>query len=281
MTEQDPFSQSGQFARAIRGILRPLVRALIAQNVTATALYRIVKQTYVEVAADMLGDGATDSRISVMTGVHRRDVKEFRTPANAAAEAHGRKVSTLSTVVGRWLSHADYVDENGAPSPIPRTAENGPNFEALVQSVSRDIRPRTVLDELARQGILAVDGDMLRLVMDGLIGPADMDQRLHFFSHNLGDHMNAAVDNLLADTPPHLERAVFYNNLDADAVAQIEGDARTIATDALRQINTQAAALQNPDATAPDATHRIRFGVFFYQEDARPKTEGQDTDEDR
>ncbi len=281
MTEQDPFSQSGQFARAIRGILRPLVRALIAQNVTATALYRIVKQTYVEVAADMLGDGATDSRISVMTGVHRRDVKEFRTPANAAAEAHGRKVSTLSTVVGRWLSHADYVDQDGTPLPIPRTAENGPSFEALVQSVSRDIRPRTVLDELARQGILAVDGDMLRLVMDGLIGPADMDQRLHFFSHNLGDHMNAAVDNLLADTPPHLERAVFYNNLDADAVAQIEGDARTIATDALRQINTQAAALQNPDATAPDATHRIRFGVFFYQEDARPKTEGQDTDEDR
>jgi hypothetical protein len=216
-----------------------------------------------------------------MTGVHRRDVKEFRSPDDDAAEAHGRKVSTLSTVVGRWLSHADYVDEDGTPVAIPRTADNGPNFEGLVRSVSRDVRPRTILDELERQGILAVEGDMLRLMMDGLVGPADMDQRLHFFSHNLGDHMNAAVDNLLSDTPPHLERAVFYNNLDDAAVAQLEGDARTIATDALRQINTQAADLQNPDATDKDATHRFRFGVFFYKEDERADTKGQDTDEDR
>ncbi len=267
MQSQDPFSQSGQFERAVRGILRPLVRALIAQNVTATAFYRIVKQTYVEVAGEMLNDNATDSRISVMTGVHRRDVKEFRTVSNDDSEVQRRKVSTLSTVIGRWLSQADYVDNSGNPNPIPRTSDDGPSFDALVQSVSRDIRPRTIFDELERQEIIRVEDGFVTLILEGLVGPADINQRLHFFSHNLGDHMSAAVDNLLADAPQHLERAVFYNNLDAKAAAQIEQEARALAENSLRQINAKAAELQNPDAADENATHRFRFGVFFYKED--------------
>lgn len=281
MSERDPFSQSGQFARAVQGILRPLVRALITQNVTATAFYRIVKQTYVEVAAEMLGPTATDSRISVMTGVHRRDVKEFRSNAADDGDEQRRKVSTLSTVVGRWLSHPDYCDANGQPMSVPRSAEDGPSFDALVQSVSRDIRPRTILDELERQGILNSDGDRVALLLDGLVGPADMDQRLHFFSHNLGDHMNAAVDNLLSEQPPHLERALFYNNLNPEAVQALEQEARSLATKTLRTLNTQAASLQSQDPNDPNATHRFRFGVFFYQDDESPQTKGQDPDEDR
>ena len=63
-------------------------RALIAKGVTAPDFYRVVKQTFVEVAeADFALDGErpTDSRISMLTGVHRRDVKAFRDPDMAAA----------------------------------------------------------------------------------------------------------------------------------------------------------------------------------------------------
>ncbi len=281
MESQDPFSQSGHFARAVRGILRPLVRALITQNVTATAFYRIVKETYVEVAADMLGPKATDSRISVMTGVHRRDVKEFRTSDSSEGQAQRRKVSTLSTVLGRWMSHPDYCNAKGQPNEIPKSTETGASFEALVRSVSRDIRPRTVLDELVRQSIVEVEGDKVRLLLDGLIGPADLDQRLHFFSHNLGDHMSAAVDNLLADHPPHLERAVFYNNLSSDALRQLEEEARSLATNGLRALNSQAAVLQSKDPNDPDATKWFWFGVLFYQEDESDLTKGHKSNEDR
>lgn len=281
MQDQDPFSQSGQFARAVRGILRPLVRALIAQNVTATTFYRIVKQTYVEVAAEMLGPDATDSRVSVVTGVHRRDVKEFRTSQSDDVDAHRKKVSTLSTVVGRWLSHPDYTDAQGQPVAIPRSADAGPSFEALVTSVSRDVRPRTVLDELTRQNILAVEDTKVRLLLNGLVGPADMDQRLHFFSHNLGDHMNAAVDNLLSETPAHLERSVFYNNLDAGALDEIEQVARAQATETLLALNALAANRQAAASDDPDATHRFRFGVFFYKEDEQADPKGPEPDEDR
>ncbi|GIT91697.1 hypothetical protein JANAI62_21540 [Jannaschia pagri] len=286
MGDTDPFSKAGAFDRAIRRILRPLVRALISQNVTVTAFYRLVKQTYVEVATEMLGQDGTDSRISVMTGVHRRDVKAFRSLSDTSDQTDQRKASMLSTVVGRWLSSTGYVDADGRPVPIPRNAEAGPSFEALVQSVSRDVRPRTVLDELARQGILTIAEDRVHLLLEGLVAPADMDQRLHFFAHNLGDHVDAAVTNILSDTPPHLERAVFYNALDAEALRDVEAEARAIATDALRRVNAKAAALQTADPTDPEASHRFRFGIFFYSEDetaqTQPaKTEGQEPDDDQ
>lgn len=268
MASTDPFTKAALFERALRGLLRPLLRALIAQGVTAPAFYRIVKQTFVEVGEKELGDKATDSRISVMTGVHRRDVKEFRSLDPDEGADIGQRVSMLSTVVGRWMSDRDYLSADGTPSALPRSDSDKPSFDRLVQSVSRDIRPRTVLDELIRQGTVDLeDNGDIRLLVEGMIGSADADQKLHFFSHNIGDHMNAAVENLLSAESPCLERAVFYNTLTESSVAAIEAQARDISLEALQKINMLAQTYQANDMMKDHATHRFRFGVFFFNED--------------
>ncbi|MEL6204443.1 MAG: DUF6502 family protein, partial [Pseudomonadota bacterium] len=64
--------------RVLRGLVRPLVRTLISRGVTAPAFYRLLKQVYVEVAHEefRIDDAPpTDSRITLLTGVHRRDVR--------------------------------------------------------------------------------------------------------------------------------------------------------------------------------------------------------------
>jgi hypothetical protein len=264
------------FDKALRGILRPLVRAMIAKGVTAPALYRIVKQTYVDVAIDTLGEGATDSRVSVLTGVHRRDVKDMRGLRDAGAEDARRKVSILSTVVGRWLGGDETTDAAGSPITLERSRGQGVTFEGLVQSISRDIRPRTVLEELLRQNIVTVDAqDRVTLSLDALVGPKDFDQRVHFFAHNVGDHMNAAVENLLDDDPQHLEQAVFYTHLSEASVAQIEAEARSLSREALLSVNKLARSLQDADIKAADDAHRFRYGVFFFQEDEGTTPNGE------
>lgn len=274
---RDPFSSSNFFEQAVRRLMRPLVRALIAQGVTAPALYRIVKQTYVQVAAEELRGEATDSRVSVMTGVHRRDVKEFRASAGDEDTGVGRKVSLLATVIGRWMSGDIYKDNDGVPLALPRTAVEGPSFDGLVQSVSRDVRARTILDELSRQGIVREKDGVIYLTQDGLYGAADIEQKLHFFAHNLGDHMQASVDNLMSDASPHFERAVFYNYLTPESVAEIEGEARRIGMQALQQINALAAARQAEEKARDSATYRFRFGQFFYAEEETGDAQGKTT----
>ncbi len=132
------------FVRVLRGILRPLVRALIARGMTAPAFYRLTKQLYVEVADAEFGlDGErpTDSRSSVLTGVHRRDVKALRSDENASDNAVEVKVSAITSVLGRWLASAGTTDSEGLPRVLPRTGEG--SFDERVAAVTKDVRPPT------------------------------------------------------------------------------------------------------------------------------------------
>ncbi|MFK7942522.1 MAG: DUF6502 family protein [Paracoccaceae bacterium] len=272
------------FARVLSGLLRPLVRAMIAQGITAPALYRILKRIYVEVAEEdfrLDGERQTDSRVSMLTGVHRRDVRSFRDNDDTGEAAAQEKVTTIASVLGRWLANPEAREADGTPLALPRAGDEALSFEALVRSVSKDIRPRTVLDELDRQGLVEIRDGFVHLRADAFLGPADPEQKVYFFAENVGDHIAAAVDNLLSDTPQYMERAVFYNRLTPESVDQVEKEARRLAGDALLALNESAHAQQNRDIDAADGTHRFRFGVFFYREDeaAKSKDDGAGNDE--
>ncbi|MEM7239348.1 MAG: DUF6502 family protein [Pseudomonadota bacterium] len=282
-------NRSTVFGKVIEGLMRPLVRALITQGITAPALYRIIKRLYVDVAEnDFRIDETrqTDSRISVLTGVHRRDVKTYREGAGTPDTEIQEKVTTIASVLGKWLAGPETTDSQGRAMPLPRTATNGASFEDLVRSVSRDIRPRTVLDELVNQKLVLISSDdgSVHLNTDAFFGPADTEQKIHFFAENVGDHIAAAVDNLLAERPRFMERAVFYNRLTPASVDEIETAARSLGTEALSSLNSLANIKQSTDLDLPDSTVRFRFGVFFYREDeATLPTAGmpdkEDTDE--
>lgn len=256
----------------LRRIFRPLIKVLIARGVTAPMLYRLLKGLYVEVAERdfRLGnDAPTDSRISVLTGVHRKDVRALRQPSPHAEAASARDVTVMATVVGRWLADPDR-SAKGTPLPLPRQAKDGPSFDDLVQTVSTDVRPRTILDELLRRGIVALsdDGETVSLSSEAFVDGGTGDERFHFFSRNVGDHLAAAGENVLAEgTPPFLERAVFYNNLTAASLDEIEDRAQTLGKAALAELNGLAYERQQADAGADGAGHRFRFGVYLYRED--------------
>lgn len=262
MNGKHSLTKSVLFEHAIKALLRPLTRALIAQGMTAPQLYRFVKQSYVDAAVEELGTEATDSRVSVMTGVHRRDVKAMRADDTSDIKPVQRRVSTLATVVGRWMTDPKLMDESGLPRPMTRA-----EFDQLAAQTNRDIRPRTILDELQRQGLVTDDDALLALNPKAVFGPEDLDQKLDFFARNLGDHMEAAVDNLLAETPPHFERAAFFNCLAETSLDALEAEARKTGAEALRKVAQEAAAYQQVDHEKKSATHRFRFGIYFYRED--------------
>ena len=275
MAQEERTNRSDKFVRALGYLLRPLARALIAHGVTAPAFYRVVKQAYVDAAIENLAKSdakVTDSRVSILTGVHRRDVKVMRESDQTEDAASRAKISVLASVVGKWLASEDTTDENGAPLPLPRMGDG--SFEALVQSISRDIRPRTVLDELTRQGLVTTSQDgEVAIATDAFLGSADMDHQLHFFASNLGDHISAAVENILADTPPFMERAVFYNRLKASSVSELEAEARTKGTELLKGLNRKAQEMQNTDKDDPSANERFRLGVFFFRSSEPTETD--------
>ena len=261
--------------RSMRSILQPLARVAVARGLPLSALTQILKDVLVDAAQVELkrrGEKPTQSRISVLSGVHRKDVRDFlsQTPERESAR---EPVSRAESVVGRWLGDPAYRDAEGQPVVLPR-AGAAPSFEALVAGISTDVRPRTVLDELKRLGFVRHDEDDDTLALDtaAFVPSDDEAHLLRLFEANLADHAQAAAANVTGSDGPFLERAVYYTHLPPEAVEELHTTARADSRQLLEKLNAAALARQRRDAAnaASDRDaplQRFRFGVYFYRED--------------
>lgn len=275
--------ENGQVAaeRAFKALFKRLARVSIEAGITAPIAHKLMKEALVETAeAEFTLDGKrlTDSRISVLTGVHRKDIRTFRDEALAEQRADAvSKPGILSTVIGRWLADPALADPDGGPRALPRHADDGPSFDGLVEQITSDVRPRTLLDELVRKGAVTVDAkaDLITLTDTALIGGASLEDGLYFLERNVGDHIAAVAENMLAKpgTPPLVERAVFYNNLTTEAVDQLQSMSREKGVSLLEEINKSALEFQKQGQGDETATERFRFGVYFYRE--APASDGE------
>jgi hypothetical protein len=256
--------------RALTRLLRPLVRLLLRSGVTFPILADMLRTLYVEVAAaDLPPQARTDSRLSLLTGIHRKELRRQRAQDPASKEP---EIVTLnSQVIARWLGDPAYTAPDRTPLPLRRTGPT-PSFEALVASVTRDLRSRAVLDEWLAQGTAALDQEgWVRLQTPAFLPRADTDARLFYFARNLHDHVAAASANISAPDPaPFFDRSVHYDKLGVEAAAALVQRAREAANAVLLDVNRTALAIADEDekaAAGPRATRRVNFGVFVYAED--------------
>jgi hypothetical protein len=250
-------------------VLRPIVRFCIASGLTFPALAQLLRELYVNVSEHdfaLSGKEQTDSRVSLLTGIHRKEVARLR-GAGAPIATVPASVSRTSAIVARWLADPAFTTAQGEPLPLPRTATAGEaSFEALVASVTRDVRPRAVLDEWLDSGVAALDEEgRVTLRQTAFIPRDDDEQRLYYLGRNLHDHVAAAIANMLASEPPFLERAVHYDGLSPELAQRLEKRARELAQQALQTANREAhiACLTDPGGTA-----RWNFGAYVFTAEA-------------
>jgi hypothetical protein len=256
--------------RALQAVLRPLVRLLVEQGVPFYQLAELLKGVYVDVALHdfpLEGKDSTDSRVTLLTGVHRKDVKRLRATRTAVDEAP-KSVSLGALLVARWTGTAAYLDAEGRPKPLARRADRGASFEKLVASVSTDIRPRAVLDEWLRLGVAHLDAeDRVCLNAEAFVPTKGFEEKAYSFGRNLHDHVAAAAHNLAGKKPAFLERSVYSPGLSKESVAELAKLAARAGMQALQAVNRRALELERRDAADEGASQRMNFGVYFYDVD--------------
>ena len=254
--------------RATRRMLRPLVRLLMRGGVTFPVVAELLRGLYVDVAQhDVLTEpkSRTDSRIAVLTGVHRKELRRLR-EGEQEAEPPPAKLTLGSLLVARWLTTEPWVEAPGVPKRLPRSASDY-SFEALVASVTRDVRPRAVLEEWLAQNVVEVDAEDRIVLRDAAYLPqAGQEEQLFYFARNLHDHIAAAAANVIAAPAPFLDRSVHYDGLSPEAAATLEAEARVAAVRLLVELNTRAMQLA-VDTAASGATRRVNLGVYLFAED--------------
>jgi hypothetical protein len=256
---------------AISYLLRPLIRLLLSHGISFQVFSELVKSAYVNIAEkefQLASKPQTDSRISLLTGIHRREISRLRNePATGINLSQHSSMSALLLAI--WSGDPEYLDKQGSPVPLPRLAnsEGSLSFESLVRSVSKDFRSRVVLDEWLRQGIVTLDGDdRVHLAADAFVQPQDIEEKIFYLGQNIHDHLAATVHNLVGNKPPFLERCVYYDKLSADSARELAEYSRLAGMRALHTVNKRAVELQKHDHGQLDAVYRTNFGVYNFSE---------------
>lgn len=258
---------------ALRHVMRPIVRLMLRKGITYTYFTDLLKGMFVEVAHKefkLEGKAPTDSRISLITGVHRKDVRRLRSAAPDADDHLPAAISLGAHLVSTWLNSPPFCKPAGTPLPLPRLASAGGDFsfDGLVAIVSKDIRARAVLDEWLRLGIARVDeDDFVHLETKAFIPQKGFDEKVAYFSHNIHDHTAAAVHNLTGDGPAFFERSVHYDALTMQCIDQLRSAVGTDGMQLLIALNGLAANSEASDVKADNQPRqRMTIGLYMYAE---------------
>ena len=95
-------------AQAIAHLLQPLARLMIGHGLQLPSMVELLKTALVDEAVRAYGladKGSSDTRIALLTGLHRKDVKRLReSPSNQGPAVP--LVPVAASVVARWISEA-------------------------------------------------------------------------------------------------------------------------------------------------------------------------------
>ncbi len=250
----------------MRRLMEPLAVLAIARGVPFVTLEEQLKIAFVHAARTAhpnLPAHRLVSRISTATGINRREVTRITQTRSTTPAV---RPSPATRIFTKWLAEPSFKTRKGELMSIPRQGP-APSFEALAQSVTRDVHPRSLLDELCRLGLARVDGDMVSVIRDSFVPRSDSARMLGFLGGNVGDHLRAAVANILSGAPAHLEQAVF-----ADELSQVSMDAfqQLMRSQWKALLEAAVPALQRlidaDRAAGHRADQRVRVGLYTYHE---------------
>lgn len=256
---------------AIRAILEPLARLAVARGLPYPVVEEMLKESFVRsahAAHTSLPEHRRVSRVSAATGINRREVTRLLN----VGEREAVPVRSYPTeVFAQWTTHAEYLDAARRPRTLPRLGP-APSFESLAHSVTRDMHPRSLLEELLRLGLAAhdEDTDTVSLAAESFVPSRDRQRMDAFLGANVGDHLRGAVANVLGDGRRHFEQAVFADGLSEQSLDQL----RTLIGEHWKRVTADLVPALEKMIADDDASgkplHRVRVGMFDYQAPVGP-----------
>ena len=249
-----------------------MARLAVARGVPFAQVEALLKEAFVQAAGSAHPEVLAHrkvSRISTVTGIHRREVARL-TQAETAPVSPPR--SLASEVFAHWMSDRQYRRRDGKPRSLPRLGPM-PSFETLAQAVTRDVHQRSLLQELLRLGLAELDAkrDTVRLLRDAFVPSGDGARMLGFLGANVGDHLNAAVDNVLGGGARHFEQAIFADGLSEASLAGVREAISAQWRAMLAALVPDLEARIAHDASdANSATRRVRIGLYTFEDAASP-----------
>jgi len=279
VSDDAPTAPDAALLAALARVLAPLARLAVARGLPHAVIDEMLRNAFVasaHAAHPGLPPHRRVSRVAAATGINRREVTRLLQAADAArgVPAPPPPRTPAAMVFAHWRNHPAYRTKDGKPRVLPRTGP-APSFEALAHEVTRDVHPRALLEELLRLKLATLDGarDRVALVALDFVPRGDAVRMAQWMGANVGDHLGAAVANLVDGEPVHPEQAIAAEGLSAASVRQV----RPLLHKHWQALTEELVPLlerlieQDSAGAAGSNTHRVRIGLYGFDDAPTPE----------
>jgi hypothetical protein len=200
---------------ACRAVLRPFASMLLKCGMTWKEFSDISKSVFVEVASSEYGiDGRPTnvSRVSILTGISRKEVKRQRDLLASAELPVTRKTNDATRVLSGWYQDEDFLGDDRTPLTL---SESGPGatFEELCNRYGGDISPSTMLKELVKTDAVQKLQNGRVQVLSRYYQPAMRDdENLMFAVDRIRDVLDTMNNNVFLEEGGALRFGGFADN---------------------------------------------------------------------
>lgn len=251
--------------------LRPYVRRMLDVGITFGRLEAALRELFVDVAAREMGPPGgppTDSRVSILTGINRKEVRRIRSLATDAAPRTFSR-SLVASLVSRWVTDARTTDAAGRPTPVPYDARRGPSFVGLARKTTLDLHPRALLDVLIGAGAAVLrEGDVVALTRAAYVPQRGRPEALAMLADDPPELIETMLHNVLDEGEgPRLQQKLAYDNIGSDGLARLRAALRREADRLFKRSN---AVLLRHDrdrsAHAPGGARTYAgIGIYYFE----------------
>jgi len=257
-------------SKSIVRLLSPLVKLMLRYEVSHSEFCELAKRAYVNVAYrhySIPGRKATYSRVSVLTGLSRKEVVRISELNDEAPLQTKGPLNRARRVIRGWIDDPDFLDDEGNPKEL--TLRDSPiSFEELATRYSGDITARAILDELLRQGIVEkIDKKTVRLIHLGFIPQQDDGEKIQIIARHSKDLLETGIHNLThQEADKHFQRQLIYHDLPEVIVQEFKQHSAERSMALLIELDKWLAdKKQMTPKVTQEKTERIGLGIYYFQ----------------
>jgi hypothetical protein len=259
-----------QLVHTLRKVLKPLVRILFRAGVRFDEFIELLRGIYVEI---VIADAAaankqiTTSRVSILSGVPKRDVDRLVASEDWLKIPKPTDVPALVAILHRWHTDAAFLGPYGVPLEIAFSGSGGRTFLDLVSGSPIQIDPQSAFEQLLVAGVIARSGDThVKVLSRSYVMPEPLSaEMLEHFGIAMTNLASTLHFNMTPNSPTkRLERSVFPGEgLPEEFAQEFDAYVRERSHAMLSEVDDWLADLARRPLKNPEA--RIETGVSVFQ----------------
>jgi hypothetical protein len=263
-----------QILGAVLLVLRPIARALLRVGIGYREFAEISKTAFVEVAGKdygLRGRPTNISRVAVMTGLTRKEVRRIREKGKLGDEIGLVKLTPMGQVMHRWYTEQKFISANGMPKILEFDGDDA-SFATLVKLYGGDIPPGAMRTELKRIGAVEELGSgQLKAVSRSVVGIEDHEKLISGLAHVLYPAALAMAHNTAVDTDSdswiHMSASTkSVRSSDLGRIRRVSSDRAGAFIESVDDFLAAYETLYDADSQGESPT-AVGIGIFYFEED--------------